>query len=48
MYEFGIRNKKTYQTNEIHANTFAEACKKLGWNARDCRCIWRSLAVKED
>lgn len=43
MYEFGIRNVKTWETAEVYAKNFKAACESRGWKVKDCRCIWRSI-----
>lgn len=42
MYEFGIRNDKTWEIAEVIAKNFKSACENRGWNVKDCHCVWRS------
>ena len=45
MYYFEIMNIKTNEAVTAKGNGLAQACKSIGWNVRDCKCVYR---VKEE
>lgn len=46
MYYFEIKNTKTNTTATATGKGMSQACKSIGWNVRECKCVYR--AVKEN
>ena len=44
-YYFEIRNTKTGECATATGKGMTQACKSIGWNVRDCKCVYR---VKEE
>lgn len=44
MKYYEIKNKKTNETAQQIATTFAKACDQAGWRVKDCRCVWTASA----
>ena len=42
MYYFEIKNAKTNTTATATGEGMAQACNLLGWNVRDCKCVYRA------
>ena len=42
MYYFEIKNIKTNATATATGNGMAQAYKSIGWNVRDCKCVYRA------
>lgn len=42
MYYFEIKNTKTNATATATGKGMAQACKSVGWNVRECKCIYKA------
>lgn len=42
MYYFEIKNKKTQEQATAIAKGMAQACASVGWNVRDCKCVYKA------
>ena len=43
IYTYEILNKKTHEHSVQFGANFVEACKKVGWKAYNCRCIYKTM-----
>ena len=42
MYYFEIKNTKTNKQATATAKNMTQACKSIGWNVRECKCIYKA------
>lgn len=41
-YYFEIKNTKTNEAATATAKGMAQACASVGWNVRDCKCVYKA------
>ena len=42
MYYFEIKNTITGEQATATGKGMAQACESIGWNVRDCKCIYKA------